>query len=883
MIKSLLRFGTGVVFVMVLLSPSAGQDKDQPKKDKALPAEPPPKERDDYRQYFKKPETINEYWKAMQFEIELGEYGLAAKHLRGLLAKPPTDEDLIQLEAKYGTAAFMKLRTIRRWSDKDAEQKQALDDVEELNRLVVAAVKKKLADRDRIVKLVRALNAEPEEATFAFKELYPYRGAVVPVLIDEMKPLPAGDERRKLKRALTRFAPDVVPPLVAALDSNDTDLIIDVIGVLMDRRAREVVPYLWYLSASPDHSERVHEKATEALAFLLDVPRSKLPPAKVALAREAERYRQHQVPFLDPAAVLVWRWDPKAGIVRGWPGAEFVPATKAEEYWGLRFAREALAIDPSFRPAQETLLALALEKALEADDLSRPLSKVSPAVHELVTTINPDVIVAVLEKALTEQRSTVALGCVRALGELAEVRASKPTGHGEPALVRALDYGDKRVQMAAAESLLRMPSPPSSQATQRILKILARNLADAGREAALPRALVASGDDDARLRIGAAVTKAGFEPVPVKTGRDALRRINARNDISAIVLESTLPDPGLASFLAQVKADVNAGRLPVILIAVPDNVATRDLIVQYRDAKDRVDFLIRKSAAYRKKRLEMQIKYEEDRTNLAKTTAGVKEAERNELFALLDLRIKNDLAELAKQYPDAAIFDKDAQDAEKKLRTIADKYSVECQRREIELQRWLEGSPTVSVVSLDLLDEPTRLQSRLRGEDGKTETRPLTEAEQKEYTEKAVRYFARMARGELAGYDIKEYADLIYNALRSGKLSKEGQADAIDIVGRLTSGRSQAELAAVILGNAPPELRVKATDELVKHIQTNSLMLNDDMKGRLRKLYDDLGQAAEAQDFRAKLAVLLGSLRPTSQTTGERLRDYQPPPPKMGP
>src|SRR5262249_55501741 len=194
---------------------------------------------------------------------------------------------------------------------------------------------------------------------------------------------------------------------------------------------------------------------------------------------------------------------------------------------------------------------------------------------------------------------------------------------------------------------------------------------------------------------------------------------------------------------------------------------------------------------------------------------------------------------------------------------------------------------TVSVVSPGLLDDPKQLQVRLRGEEGKTQTKPLTEAEQKDYAERSIQYFARMARGEITGYDVKEHAEAIYNALRGDKLSEKGQSAALDIVARLSAPRSQVELAAVVLDDKRPlPLRVKATDELVKHIQQNSLLLVADQQARLRKLSEDAGKVPEWADFKAKLAVLQGSLRPDTRTTGERLRDYEPPlpaPPKMGP
>jgi CheY-like chemotaxis protein len=886
MIPKLLRFGTGVAFLMILLSPMTAQEK-QPPMEKAPPGgDAAAKDLEDYRQFFKKPETVEEYWKAMQFEIDVGQYGIAAQMLRGLIAKQPTDDELVQLETKYGMAAFLKLRTLPpfldrdqkrpRWSENPKVQQQALDDIEQLINLVTAAVKKKLADRERIVKYVQALTADPEEAAFALKQLYPYRALAVPPLIDELRAARTDEDRLALRNALRKLPPDVIPPLVAALDSDDANLILDVLTVFVQRGAKETVPYLWYLSVSPAHPETVRAKATAALVFFLDVPASKLPPAKLALTREAERYYQHQVAFPDPKAVVIWRWE-KKGIVQGWPGAETVPATKAEEYYGLHFARQALALDPAYQPAQETLLSIALEKTLETADLSLPLAKISPSVHELLTASGVDVLLAVLERALTEQRSTVVLACVRALGERVEARASKPTGRGEPALVRALDYGSERVQMAAAESLLRMPTSPSSIAKQRIVEILNRNLAVVNRVSLESKVIVASSETEARQRMAQAVTVSGFEPIALSSGREVLRRLNAASDISAIIVESTLPDPGLASFIAQLRADVNASRLPLLVLAVPDNAESRELVKKYAADRARLDVLISRTRAYRVLRQDLQVKYEQSVANINKSGITGQSANRDYQIAVQTAQHRDELQVLANKYPDGTVMDKEAQDIEKRLKALEARYSAQCQRREEALKRWLEGYQTVAVAPLGSLEDPKKLRYRLFGEEGKTETKPLTEAEHKEYAEKAIQYFARMARGEIDGYYLQPFADTIYNALRGAKLSEKGQADAIDVVVHLSALRSQTELTDVVLDEKRPlGLRVKATDALITHIQQNSLLLVGDALARLRKLYEESAQVPEWKDFRAKLAVLQGSLRPDTRSTGERLRDYQP-------
>ena len=451
-----------------------------------------------------------------------------------------------------------------------------------------------------------------------------------------------------------------------------------------------------------------------------------------------------------------------------------------------------------------------------------------------------------------------------------------------------------RVQMAAAESLLRMPTPPSSEAKKQIIEILRGNLALAGQASLLPKVLVASGETEGRQRMAKAVAASGFDPITVETGRDVLRRLHAANDISAILAESTLPDPGLASFLAQVRADVTASRLPFVLIAVPDNAESRDLTAKYRAERDRLELLTSRTKVYRNMRLDSQVKFERaialyDKTKL---TGATDDREREVL--LLSQQHKEELQDLARQFPDAEVMDKDSREIEKRLHVLEDKYSAECQRREEALKRWLEGYPTISVVSVGLLDDPKKLRYRLFGEEGKTETKPLTEAEQKEYAEKSIQYLAHMARGEIDGYsargfsDIKDLPEAIYSALGSGKLGEKGQADAVEVVGHLSSPAAQTKLAAVVRDEKRPlAVRIKATETLLKHVQQNSVLLaKGDLQG-LRQVYEATGMEPEKQDFRAKLAILLGRLPTEARANEEQLRNYQPappgPPPKVEP
>src|SRR5207302_3796676 len=110
------------------------------------------------------------------------------------------------------------------------------------------------------------------------------------------------------------------------------------------------------------------------------------------------------------------------------------------------------------------------------------------SMHKLLSTIDADLLLTVLERALNERNLAVALPVVRVLGDRGDVRAAQPTGGSAPrGLVRALYYPDRRVQFAAAKAIVRMPAATEALVTSRVVEILGWFLA----AEQAPRALVA--------------------------------------------------------------------------------------------------------------------------------------------------------------------------------------------------------------------------------------------------------------------------------------------------------------------------------------------------------------------------------------------------------
>ncbi|HEV3443168.1 MAG TPA: hypothetical protein VG099_00930 [Gemmataceae bacterium] len=538
MIHNAFRFGVSVVLLAALGAPAFSQE------------------------FYKKPETTAELWRYMDHEIEIGQYNVAAGYLKGFVAKNPTDEELLAIQDKEGSSAFLRLLTI---PEMRSEAKPLVERVNEL-------VRKHLSDRKRLDALIKTLDGSREERAYAIAQLQRSGPAAMPALVDALIRTSSDLEpHAAILGVLPLLDKDTVPPLLAALDVKDAPLRVELLEIIRKRGDTDTVPHLWYYAASPKQPDTVRRKATEILASFLHLPANSLPSAKVALTNEAERYYQHRVAFTPSNSPTIWRWDGSQLV------SQTVTASQAEEYFGLRFARQALDLDPGFAPAQVVFLGLALDKGVERSGLDQPLTKTALPLKELLTAVNPDLLIAVLDKGLQEHRLTVILGAVRGLGELAEVRAARHSGRTAPALVRALNYPDRRVQMAAIDALLRIPGPPAPSASARVVDIL-RRLAGADGGA---KVLVADNSEDRGNAVASGLKQAGYDAVTAYSGRDALRQLLQSSDFDALIVDAGITDPQLPYLAAQLRGDINVGLLPLIVTTTsPERVGSLERLLE---------------------------------------------------------------------------------------------------------------------------------------------------------------------------------------------------------------------------------------------------------------------------------------------------------------
>ncbi|HKB39163.1 MAG TPA: hypothetical protein VKD72_22175, partial [Gemmataceae bacterium] len=618
--------------------------------------------------------------------------------------------------------------------------------------------------------------------------------------------------------------------------------------LLLKAQGIDIAPFLWPLASPLERSDVVRTKARAILALLnnLDTP-DKLPPPKEALTAEAERYYYHRVRFTDPKQVPIWRY-------RGRPIVELInlPASTAEEYYGLRFARQALDIDPRYEPAQIIFLSLVLDKGHGPPSNDRPLGVLKPSVQELLTRISPDLLTTVLDRAMRDERTRVVLGAVKALGDLADVRAIQPGQQGESPLVRALHYGDRRVQMAVVDSLLRIPGVTSTQVAARIVQILREALLVEAAASERPRVLVALSDENFRNEVARTAQAIGMDPVVAATGRDVLRRLKAKSDIDAIVIDSVLPNPGLASLLAQLRADQSVRRLPVLLAAVPETRRSRNLLERIRDQRRQLE------------KAERELR---ERTEELAREADVYGAAGRGLA-----RNGKELDELRKQRAEA----------EKTLLSLSELYDTEVLQREEQLGRVTEKYRNIWVVPANQLSDPRLLQARLEERLNEAGMPPLSKLERKEITETALNWLARMATGSLRGFDPRPASEAVLDALHKGRqkdtaLSEPALLNAIRIAGTTPGAKAQRELIEALFDKKQTvPVRVAAAEELQKNIQKFGRPAPQQETKLRTDLQTELKEPALTGPLRDWMARLEGTLRPGDRATGQRLRDFVP-------
>lgn len=523
-----------------------------------------------YLPYNKIPETASEFWAVVKYEIGLGNFRRARDQFKNfwdkLNAEPDQDKFLVSLYEKEGLGYFTKLSNIpelRELKEKDPDTDKEKPIVDMLLQRVSRAVTNRLRDPERIRFFVRRLAASTEERAYAIDQLRRVGPVAVPAIVEMLRdPQLDAKSKEPYYSALFKLNQEIGPPLLACLDSDDARLKMMVLDWFLSRADERIIPYLWYLYGHADTPQPIRSRARDALSRFSRVPASELPDPRAMLLREAARWYQGEVEPPLGGNTTVWVWDATAG-----PSPRLVTASQAEEYWSTYWSRKALEIDATYVPAQVLLLSALIDKAHERGGVEQDLEQIAPEVHLLLTNTRSQLIESILDKALTERRSRVALAATRALRPVGEWRLVRSSTQGVPPLVRALTYPDRRVQMAAAEAILNIPTHEGFQGASRVLEILRRAITGD----TTPRALLGFANENTARELAELVRQLGFEPTIASNGRQVVKLATELGDVEIAFLDPKLSEVGgVNSVVAQLRSIADTAGMPIVLVAEPD-------------------------------------------------------------------------------------------------------------------------------------------------------------------------------------------------------------------------------------------------------------------------------------------------------------------------
>ncbi len=506
------------------------------------------------------PATPIDLWGAIDYLMKTGQSGQAAGYLKKFVETNPTDDDLLAIRDRYG------IRSMLRLADFPATKAQA----QTLIARMTEAARRNTGNPERLAQAVDSIPKSREEQSQALELLREAGPFAVPVLVDALRqPGRSSEERNMLAESLGMLDASAVAPLVALLDTKDGATLIDTIHALGRIGDKRAIPGLRYVAVRNDENPTVRDAALKAIGRLSGRPGDLGTKAAARiLTDEARAYHLHTTRIDTPP--IIWSWNEEDGKLSSRPTS----VSEAEEYHGLRAARQALTLAPADLDAQSTLVAIAVDKAVGRVGLTT-YPKGEEAAANLALMSGPAVLSRTLSQSLVDGKFDLAAASAAALGQVTDRDALASNGKAH-ALVQALSAPDRRAQFAAAKALTGLQPRKPFQGSSRVVPVLARFLT-IGQN---PRAVVIDGNLSRGAQLAAQLKTLGYEVDLAASGDQGFRFASDSADVELVIMEPYLHQGAwrLEDVLGNLRLDPRTAGLPIFVIgalATEDKLSSR--------------------------------------------------------------------------------------------------------------------------------------------------------------------------------------------------------------------------------------------------------------------------------------------------------------------
>lgn len=503
-----------------------------------------------------KPSSPDDLFNVITLLLELKE-PLFAKPLLAKLDQTATDDaQLNALGRKYGSRAVSRL----------AEVPELQPEGKAFAEKVRTAMSNTARDPARIAALIEQLKDPALDIRVAaINNLRLGGDTATQLLVETIFRAQTPADRHAAEVGLAGMGEHAVGPLAAMLTSGDdvaTTSAATTLALIDDASA---LNDLYVAAFAPSLPAAVRARAEAALTHRFN---KAVKPVEAAgrLYLTAEGLYKKKPSELDPPPTTTsWHWDAESKR----PVQAVVPARLDELRRAARYARAANDISGGDAVIRRLSQGAAFEAMIwEATDPAQLNASVAAwAAAEKLTRADYE---ALYEQAAANDRI---LAAARWLGLLA---ASAPADQlltsvgGRPtALVRAASHPDSTIRFAAVAAIMKQAPTQSFPGSSGVADALAYFATGEGVDRTLvvdPR--LGRGRDLAGMLVELNVRAEATDDV-----RDALLAAVNEADMRLILVDQTLLNPAQGNFLARLRADFRTARLPVIVLAEPEDVS----------------------------------------------------------------------------------------------------------------------------------------------------------------------------------------------------------------------------------------------------------------------------------------------------------------------
>lgn len=514
------------------------------------------------------PKSPGELLEAVILLVDFARPKLAKVYLDELKASDLDDAALLKLRDKHGAALFLKLARI----------KQLQPTSTELLMKINAAFRKSGADPKRVDNLIDKLEGSLKERDVAINALSSAGTVVVPRLLNRFSISDNDQSRDQILEAMVKMGSPVVPALVAAVQSPDKRIRLASIEVLGRVGDRSALDYLWFPAYSKAENAQVRETSRTAINRILRLKTEESkPPLPSQIANELKRlalvhYQNKYNWKIDDTRgddlVSYWEWNRKKNQL----AVEYVSGELASKQTGIIFAKEAFQLLPENKELQSLYLGMALALDISGNEKGAGATIGTGSAMTTALTTGEDVVSKTLTQALKYQRPDIAELSLQALSQIgSRAQLSMPTGKQSP-IVAALNYPDRRVQFAAATTVLQLDPQKPFRGSTRVVSILTRALRNEG----VPAAIVIHPHSEISVSIASLMREVGFNAGTAKTGSEGFTLATKRDDIELILVDANVARWGLSQTISNIRADARTAYIPIVVFG-PDSLKAKIL------------------------------------------------------------------------------------------------------------------------------------------------------------------------------------------------------------------------------------------------------------------------------------------------------------------